>query len=268
MVILPVGTPGTAIAAAGPAVTGTISIGGNPTSLDVNPRNNLLYVTNPNQNTVALISTVTNHVAGTVALPNAGAGPMAIGVDQRNGLVFVGASSLPKLYVIGAVAAVSVTLPLAAGSTGLTIGVDPVTESFFASQGTAQSVRVFGIGSDASTATISIGGTPAGSAVNENTHRTYVANASAGTVVVIDNATDSVIGTVPVGLNPTGVAVNPVTNRIYVTNAGSGTVSVIDGVANAVVGTIKVGANPPTPVTGSTASTIRSFRRSRSTATR
>jgi len=65
----------------------TIAVGASPQGLGFNPNNHTLYVTNTNDNTVSVISTMSQNVVATFP---AGAAPRAVGIVFDSNTVFIG----------------------------------------------------------------------------------------------------------------------------------------------------------------------------------
>lgn len=127
-----------------------------------------------------------------------------------------------------------------AGSTPLSVAVNPVTNQYYVANGD------FFVIDGATLKTLTIkSGAPGGIdvvAVNPATNKIYGAALFDGLVIELDGAT-LVTTPINVGNGPANLAIDAVTNQIYVANQNSNNVTVIDG-ATRKTSTVTAGATP------------------------
>jgi YVTN family beta-propeller protein len=262
--------------------TSTVSVGGNPSAIAINPLTNKIYVQIGGDN-VAVIDGATN---GFTIFAAGSAGAMALNpVTNRiyisNG-PFSGILSPEQVTVVdGATNAATLIAPGSAGplavnpvtnkvyvstlngvtvidgatnaatvvsgeGTSSPIAVNPVTNEIYVSNSVlsaSATVPYMTLIDGASNEASVIYGAGAGPiAVNAVTNTVYVSNLGYSDVIAIDGATQATT-TIPLGSDPDMIALNPVTNRVYVGSFSGDSVTVIDGATNATT-TIPVGTSP------------------------
>jgi YVTN family beta-propeller protein len=183
-----------------------IPVGLHPTGIAINPKTNMIYVTNEYSNTVSVIDGTTYTVVNTISV---GRWPYDVDVNSGDNMVYVTNMRSDTVSVIN-------------GTTNKSITDVPVPVSRCTSPSA-----------------------PFGIAVNSNTGSVYVTHLFCGVMSVIDGNTNNVVSNVIVGDVPQGIAVNPGTKMIYVVNAVDNTVSVINGTSNKVTVVLGFGVNPP-----------------------
>jgi DNA-binding beta-propeller fold protein YncE len=211
--------------------TTTVSVGGNPSGIVVNPVTNKIYVEIGGDN-VAVIDGATN-LSTTIAAGSAGSlavNPVTDKIYVSNG-PFSGIVSPPHVTVIDG--ASNSTAIIAAGSAGA-ITVNPVTNTVYV----ANSNNVTTIDGTTNATTLYGGGSVGYAAVNPATDRVYIADQH--TIEMKDNRTNDEIVATSLGGGP--MAVNSTTNKIYLADLGSNFVTEIDGATNAATA-ISLGAD-------------------------
>jgi YVTN family beta-propeller protein len=211
------------LAARAQIATTTVSAGGFPLAVAVNPVTNKIYVANGDSNTMTVIDGASN----STTTVNAGTRPISVAVNPVTNKIYVANFNSANVTVIDG--ATNSTTTVNTGATPDSVAVNLVTNKIYVANysGTVTVID----GATNSTTTVSAGTFPYSVAVNPVTNKIYVANNDSNNVTVIDGATNSTI-TVTAGNNAYSVAVNPVTNKIYVANHGSDNVTVIDGATN------------------------------------
>ena len=133
---------------------------------------------------------------------------------------------------------------------GQTFSVAQVKEqqALLAVNAGANTVNLFELPSESTTATVSVGWAPIAVAVNTQGTTAYVVNCGGlctlsggaynNAVSVVDLGTTQVKAVIPVGINPIAIALNPTGTRAFVHNSQSGTLSIIDTSTNVVVATL------------------------------
>ena len=190
------------------------------TFVAVNPKTNMVYLTNEDADTVSVI-------------------------DGKNDRMLTSPISIDRIGQPG------VTLPaIRVGLQPHGLAVNPETNMIYVPNGDSNSTSVIDGKTNKVVANVTVGNDPHVIAINPKNNMVYVTNFGGGegitnTVSVIDGNTTKVVANITVGSSPHSVAVNPTTDMVYVTNDDNGTVSVIDGAANnKVIHTIKVGSAP------------------------
>lgn len=209
-------------------VVASIPVGGNVTSVAVNPTTNLVYVVDGS--IVSVIDGATNEVISTIS----GSCLTVAAVNPTTNFIYVGQTAVsnecgPSVLVLnGANNQVVATIPLPGNPSD--IGVNPVTNLVYVAYGS--SVLVINGATNEVTATIPFSGTVYGIAVNPVTNLVYVAT---GGLLVVNGSTNQIIATLG-DVSAGGVGVDPSTNTIYVTNDAS--LGVVNGGSNQLTDTI------------------------------
>ena len=264
------------LSAVAQVVTATVSTGGDPAAVAVNPASNKIYVPNycGNDPTCSThYGTVTEIDGKTLATATVAVGirPDAVAVNPVTNKIYVvnlcgsdpTCSLIQNSGVNETVTAIDgTTLSTVTLSVGFdqfsfqpnAVAVNPLTNKIYviAPCGTDPScnsngtVTVIGGTTNLILATITVGFLPEAVAVNRVTNEIYVANWGSNNVTVIDGVNNVVIPpAVPVGTLPYALAINELTNQIYVANSGSSnSVTVIDAVHNNNTTNVLVGSSP------------------------
>ena len=248
-------------------VDATITVGGHPTFVVINPLTNKLYVPNRRDNTVSVINGVTNTVIKTIS----------VGSHPTYGDVNVLTN---KIYVVNNGNGQGTTMSVIDGNTDtvaatVTVGnypqaasVNPLTNKIYvvnycgAQFGCNQTfangtVSVVDGASNTVTDTVTVGVGAALVFADPGTNKIYVMNSCGstlscdasgdnshviGTVTQIDGATLTT-ATVNTGQGSGAMAINTVADKVYVSNSTDNTETVIDG-ATFTTQTVTVGQSP------------------------
>jgi hypothetical protein len=263
-------------------VTSTISVGGNPSAIAVNPITNKIYVETGGN----YLAVVDGGTSGVATLYAGSSGPIAVNPVNNKVYIsngpFFGVPSAAQLTVIDGIT--EATSYIAQGSSGPLavnpvtgrvycsspfgvtvidgatnaattipavssgdIAVNPVTNRVYVSYGVsifdAVDPAVTAIDGATNVATVIAPGISGLIAVNPATNMVYIAdNGGSGNVLAVDGLTDAAT-TLPLGISPSAVALNPVTNMIYVASFTGSSVTAIDGNTYSAT-TIPVGFQP------------------------
>jgi len=254
-----------------------VTVGEDPISIAVNPKNGRAYVANGGDGTVTVLDGSSDAVVATISV---GSHPYSVAASSSSGKVYVthtfgdqlsvidgltnavaevktGSSDLiainPRkgtVYLLGYGGAVKVLdessskfveIPVGRHGWGLTF--NDATGSVYVTRIEDADLAAIEPGSP-SAITISAGEIPCAIAVNAAGDRLYVANYGDDTVTVIDASADRKMAVVPVGRHPKAIAFDPIRSLVYVANTGDGTVSVIDAATSGIVATLPAGKNP------------------------
>jgi YVTN family beta-propeller protein len=246
------------------AVTNTVCVGVNPTSMVQLPGNGEIYVINQGDNSVSIFVPSTQGVSGTVTTAGGlGQNPTALAASLDGSFIFIATAgdgvnpgALDILPRYSGTVGASVALGVAPNSAI----VDPNLNRLYVTNGGSNTVSVF----DASNVNVSnspaipllgtanVGTNPVKVAPLPNGTQFYVADSGSDDVTVVSASSFSTLKTIPLasGAAPVWVASEPTSTKVYVANPGTGTISVIQTVDN----TIATNISAPTQVSGCSSS--------------
>lgn len=270
-------------ASQGPHVIATIPVGTQPSQVAVNPRTDMIYVTNNQSGSVSVINGRTNKVTATIT---GFSNPNAVAVNPRTGKVYVTDGTV--FVINGRTSKVIATIPVTnagavtvntstdriyvAGGSGNTIitvingqtdkivagvkqvkafvvphalAADPRNDRIYVAEGNQGAAAVVSGRTNKVIANIDLGEffPNDGVAVDPGLGNAYV-SAEDYAVDVINTRTNENTGSIPAGDGADGVAVDPHTHLVYVTNPYANTVSVDNGSTGQTVATVPVGNTP------------------------
>jgi YVTN family beta-propeller protein len=254
-----------------PSTIETISLGrkgfdnGSPSSIAINERTNLVYVSNRNSDNVSVINATTNKLVDSIMV---GFSPGDLAVSSKINLVYVTKPNLGVVIVIdGSTNKVMRTIELSNSTSknyninGIAVNektnkVYVLTHNFYPEDRRADyaSISVIdGVKNEIEQSfkvadlrfEYDVTDDPRGIAINSKTNTIYVVLIF-GDVYVIDGTTNTVTGKITIGYEkmPHQANVNEETNMVYVSNFGNQSMSVVDGATNKIVKTISVGYDP------------------------
>ena len=235
----------------------TIDVGAQPTGIvqattatQTSPGNwtRAVYVTNSGSNTVSVIETLTDTVAGTIPV---GGNPTGVAVSPDGTRVYVANKASNTVSVIDAEGKVVVaTVPVGTNPVGVAVNSTGTRLYVTNLNGTVSVVNTT-TPTPTVVATVAVGPQPYGVALSSD-GAVYVAN-SDDTITVIDGATNTVVRTLAVDTAPEigthYLAVDPY-GRVYITDAADGMVRSVStrpsepSTISATSTVITVGANP------------------------
>lgn len=246
----------------------TVTVGANPSRLDVNLANDTVYIANSGANSVSVINgehcnATDTSGCGHGSTVTVGAGPDGLSVDPRTGMVYVANHDDNTVSVIdGATCNARVTTGCGQTPPTTAVGAGPTATVYDAAAGTVYvaSGPVSGVmtsfGSVAMINTApcrhatwpagcrqtphmaTVGNSPIAVALNPATHTLYVGNQEDSTVSVLDDHTCNARSTVGCRHTPPtlamaadvgGLDVDATTNTVYVSSQRENTVSVLNG---------------------------------------
>jgi YVTN family beta-propeller protein len=215
------------------SVTGTIPVGGEPTSIAMIPDGRRAFVVNRTSNDVSVIETATDRVVATIPV---GAGPYGIAITPDGSRAYVTNSFTGTVTVIGTRTDNVIGLPITVGGSPSGIAVTPDGSRAYVGDVAEKKVTVIATASGTVLTTIPVDGDPYAAAVTPDGKRVYVVNPAWNNVSVISTATDTVIATIPVGNWPYRIAITPDGSRAFVANLLGESATVIDTRTDTVVG--------------------------------
>ena len=244
----------------------------------------LAYITNTNDDTVAVLDIVTNTVLAT--LPIGDVWGVVISPDRLRAY-FTDRASNTVLVLNTLTNTVEATIDVGDGPRG--VALTPDGGRLYVTNRFANTVSVIDTATNTVVTTIDVGQEPFGIGMRPDGTRVYVTNRVDGTVTFIDTATDTVALTknveddpidvvvsldstriyvttsdtsrvgvfdaqtasfvtkTIVGTDPWGIAISPDGSRLYVANRLDNTLAVLDTSTNAVVATVNIGTDPRIP---------------------
>ena len=207
------------------ATIASINVGDNPQDITINPKTNLLYVTNFNSNTTSVIDGKTNKVLTNIGV---GAHPTGVAVNPTANMIYVANMDSNTTSVIDGETD-KVLTNIGVGNSPVRVAVNPTTNMIYVANKFSNNVSVIDGKTNNVITTIDVENFPFGVAVNPNTNMIYVTHSgsSYNTTSVMDGKTDKVLGTAVVEFDPEAITVNPDTNMVYVVNTNSNTVSLL-----------------------------------------
>ncbi len=243
-------------------VLANIPVGKGPGDLCVNPKTNMVYVTNYDSNSVSVINGKSDTVVATISV---GEEPIAIAVNPNTNMIYVANFNGNSISVIsGKTNSVITTIPIETPefypslvSFPDNVAVDTSANMIYVTTANGNIVYVINGFTNSITSAIIINNDPSGEwglAINQKMGRIYVSNAKYGTLSVLKAISRTkehkaflynfVMATLQVGERPYRLVVNPNTNMIYVANTKSETVTVMNGSNNSVIKTVTINGFP------------------------
>jgi YVTN family beta-propeller protein len=217
------------------------------TGLAYDPHIHALFVTNPANGTVNVLSDRTNT---TVANVSTGLGPVSVAYDPAQGELFVANARSNNVSVVSdATDRVVATVPVGVTPSG--VAYDAARGEVFVANAGSNNVSVISAATNVVVATIPVSAPPTSLAVDDRTGEVYVDEYTAGNVTVISDSTNRVVANVTLPLTLPG----PVSPAAVTFDSRVGELLVaVEGGANGVVwvndsshqasGVTGVGVNP------------------------
>jgi YVTN family beta-propeller protein len=229
------------------SVLTTIVVGNEPAGIAANFRLNKIYVALDADLKVAVINGKNNKVSSTISLAGH---PLAVAVNIFTNRVYSTSCDFGtgqcSVYVIDSrtdTIIANIPLPTIPGIGLQGVGVNPVTNHVYVSDGDNSRVYVIDGGSNTQIGQFSVP-SPAGVAVNPKTNRVYVASSGfPGAFFVFDGSNNTQIARIPMDSSTEQVATNFRLNRAYST-VDANELAVVDGATNQLVTNVPTGAFP------------------------
>ncbi len=254
-----------------------IEVGNAPEGLAANLDATQLWVPNPNDDSISIISPARDAAVSTVSLaqpdptggqppedangPKVRHGPVAVGFSPDGGFAYVAGRDSNSLMVLDAGRAVTdasnaILDTLEVGHAPVALTMDPEGSLIYVVNRGGNDVAVVDARSPQVPvlhARIPVGKAPEGIALLPDRSKLYVTNSESDAVSVLQVEPGpvflSLVATIPVGKEPSGIAITrpgSIVNQpfVYVVNRGDNTISVISTVSDQVIATIPVGKSP------------------------
>jgi len=204
--------------------------------------NETLYVTLPEQSSVAVISTVTRKIVTTVPVGDKGR-PMRIALDPTGTRVWVGLDNAPAVAVIDA-ATNKLVGTVEAGAGLHQLAFTPDGQFAYVTNSAADTVTAIDARTLRKLADIPVGKTPVPVAYSTASRMLYVAAINGDAVSVIDPSKQSVVSTVPVKRGTVALRFDPTGRFGFAVNQVNNSVAVIDASTGQVAGNVEVAKGP------------------------
>ena len=209
-------------------------MGQTPTSVGINFKENILYVSNIEGSTsvraIDMEDNLSIHVLSKIPTGYHPSG-IAIGIakDNKTKMVYVANTDSNSVTVIdGTTNMVKKIIPVGSKPTDLDINNN--TRKLYVTNSLSNTISIIDTNTEKVVNLInSTGKNLIGLSVDKNKNLIYVANGDSNSVTVINGTTQEVIGNITVEENPVGIAVDSKQQLVYVTNSGNNSVTVING---------------------------------------
>lgn len=203
---------------------------------------NFLYVTLPEQSSVAVINTITRKIVGTVSTGEK-TRPMRVAVQPDGRYVWVGLDGSALAVAIDTASnKVAATVPAGEGLHNFAFTAD--SRFAYVTNSAADTVSAIDTRSLTKVADIKVGKTPVPVALSAASGLIYVAAINGDNLSVIDPDKQQVIREVPVGRGVVAFRFDPEGRFGFAVNQVASTVSVIDASTNSVIGSTAVVKSP------------------------
>lgn len=207
----------------------TVPVGKNPEGIALDTSQNLVYVTNADDNTVSVISGASNTVIATI---NVGQHPHGIAVDSQAGLVYVANTMGKSVSVINSSSNTVVSVDI--GASAWSVAVDPSTHLAYVSAQAAP-WTIYPINGQTGTKLSGIQLSLLFSLKNiaiDPGNLLYVSDHDTGAVAIVDISSSPLKETqysrFHAGTYPDSLAIDPNTGLLYVADSATSQVKVFD----------------------------------------
>jgi YVTN family beta-propeller protein len=226
-------------------VVATVPVGVAPAQMAVSPDQKSVYVANTGGNTVSVLNTADDAIAGTIALPG-GSRPVDVAVEPKGRYLYTANGGSDRVSVLDT-RTTRVVASVRVGTQPLSVAVAPDGRTIYVANSGSGDVSVIDVRTNRVVRTIPTGRFPSGVAVTPDSASLYVSNEMSG-VTVINAGTGTVEARLPEP-SPFSVAMSPDGGRAYVTSLGPGRVTAIDTGTHRVSSTVSVGPHGTDPFT-------------------
>ena len=230
-----------------------ISVGNEPTDIEVDPDRNILYVTHPSDGTISVINLrnskqidiIDTHVSPFFMALNSKDSKLYVSNFKHNTVSVINLDFQQNGHsVINLEEKNYFIKNISVGTAPSDIEFNSELNLVYVINSKDNSVSVINGTTNQEVEKIMVGHYPASIEVNPDSNKIYVTNFGDKTVSVINGTTNEEVEKIIVGKNPAGIEVDPDNNKVYVTNSGDNTISVINGSSDMVVATLNVGKKP------------------------
>lgn len=201
-----------------------------------------LYLTLPEQSSVAVINTITRKLVATIPV-GPQAKPMRIALQPDGRFVWVGLDNSPLVAVIDTASNKLVTA-VTVGNGLHNIAFVPDSSLVFVTNSAADTVSIIDAKKFSKLAEVSVGKTPVPLAYSSASRLLYVATINGSNVAVIDPVKQRVVSTIPTKQGVVALKFEPTGRFAFLLNQLESTVTVLDASTNTIAGTTPVVKGP------------------------
>ncbi|HWN09382.1 MAG TPA: hypothetical protein VNO50_08995 [Pyrinomonadaceae bacterium] len=207
----------------------------------LSPSNDFLYLTLPNESSVAVINTITRKVVENISLK--GMKPRRIALEPDSHRVWVGLDDSPLVAVID-IKTNRLVGTVKAGDGLHNIAFAPEKHLAYVTNSKANTVTAIDTKKLAKVSDISVGATPVPVAYSNASRLFYVASINGGTISAIDPARQQVVATIPTEPGVVALKFAPGGRFGFLVNQVTNKASILDASTNKIVGSTSVIAGP------------------------
>jgi YVTN family beta-propeller protein len=226
-------------------VVATVRVGASPAQLAVSPDRRSVYVANTGSDTVSVINSDRNTVAGTIALPRASR-PMGVALSPSGRYLYTADGGANRVSVLDTRSRRVVT-SVRVGTQPLGIAVAPDGKTVYSANSGSGDVSVIDARTNRILRAIPTGRFPSAVAVTRDGESVYVTNELSGVTVI--NAGSGTIEARLRSPSPFSVGTSPKGDSAYVAGLGPGTLTTIDTRTDRIRSTVSVGSYGTDPFT-------------------
>jgi len=235
-----------------PAVAGKITVGGNPSYIQVAPNGQFAYVANPGAGVICVINTATDLVSGSIKIPQGPPQFVSFSPDSRTAYVSVyntrGTAHLIA-FIDTATNTVTSTVPVDNFTPGPSTTSPDGKLLYVPNHNTAMSganenvIDVIDTASRKMITNIAVPANPHWIAFDKN-GQFYTTDHMSAKVTVLNAKTNTIVGEIQVGETPHSEAISPDGSRLAVTSFDGNEVFIINTATDKMIAQIPVGRNP------------------------
>ena len=194
-----------------------IKVRNSPYALAINPKTDLLYVTNILSNTISVIDVSTDQIISTV---DVGKYPYAIAVDKYNNVIYVANTRDNTVSVIDGVTN-KVVNEITVGKCPVELILDDFNSRMYTANYCSNSVSVIDTLSNSFLKEIPLGDNQndtnyaMGITINEFNNKIYVTSSKEKKIITIDTISNNITDNFTTEYSPYSIVYNPFTDKIY-----------------------------------------------------
>jgi YVTN family beta-propeller protein len=229
----------------GHAAVATMRVGRAPAGVAVAPDGRFVYIANSESNSVSVLNSTSDRIAGTIVLPRRSR-PLGVALSPNGRDLYTADGGSNRVSVIDTKTR-RIVASLQAGRQPVSVAVSPDGRTLYTANSGSGNLSVINARTGRVVRVIPTGRFPSGVAVTPNGTSVYVTNELSGVTVV--NAASGKVEARLATPSPFGVAISPDGTRAYVTNLGPGNLTVVDTRTNRVTSTVSIGPPGSDPFT-------------------
>jgi YVTN family beta-propeller protein len=220
-------------------------VGTNPAGIAFDPVNDEVFVANTGNNSVSVLSSLTNDVVATIGV---GDDPFGVTYDPTDQEVWVVNSGSDNVSVIDpATNAVVGSVSITADASALGIAYDSATGFLYVTESGYDQIGLINAALQTFNGTVGSGAYAASVVYDSVDHLVYVANEGDNNVTVYAQTNDTntrVVANITIPNEPYGLAYDAATDEVFVSEFDSDVVEAIQPSTESVIGNVTVGITP------------------------